>query len=246
MKNNQNRFIGFDRRLKLTWLDTTIALCQEYPDLDADAIAGNLKQYLVGELSGTEARRKTITVLLRVWVNVNEEHTGLRDEALRLAPEIGAEERLWLHWGLSLLAYPLFRDVAATVGQLSRLQGAFTKAQIQRRIIESWGQRSTVQRAVRHIMSTLADWDVVQGADVRGSYSVIPPRQTENHSLALWLLDCALQANEAEQVLLGELGQLSYIFPFDLLPFITDVRRSERFEVMRQGLDLEMVAPSNR
>jgi len=39
-----------------------------------------------------------------------------------------------------------------------------------------------------------------------------------------------------------ELGQLSYTFPFDLLPFVNDVRLSERFEVTRQGLDLEMVA----
>jgi len=145
---------------------------------------------------------------------------------------------------MSLLAYPFFRDVAATVGQLSRLQGTFTQAQIQRRMIEHWGQRTTLQRAIRRLLRTFVDWGVLRDTDVRGSYEAVPSRQTENPALALWFLDCALRANEAEQVSLRELGQLSYTFPFDLLPSLNNVRRSERFEVTRQGLDLEMVAPA--
>lgn len=237
-----NRIVGFDRRLQLDWLDATVGLCQE--TLDPSAIAEHLRQRLEREIAGTEAQRKTITVLLRIWVNVPEGDSRLRDEALQLAAQIVSEERLWLHWGMSLLAYPFFRDVAATVGQLSRLQGIFSQAQIQRRMIENWGQRTTLRRAVRRLLRTFVDWGVLRDTDVRGRYDVAPRRQTENRALALWLLDCALQANDAEQVSLRELGQLSYTFPFDLLPFVNDVRRSERFEVARQGLDLEMVAAS--
>ena len=117
-----------------------------------------------------------------------------------------------------------------------------SQAQVQRRMIENWGQRTTLRRATQRLLRTFVDWDVLRDTDVRGSYDVAPPRQMENRALALWLLDCALQANDAEQVSLRELGQLSYTFPFDLLPFVNDVRLSERFEVARQGLDLEMVA----
>lgn len=234
--------IGFDRKLQLEWLDATVGLCQE--SLDPGTIAERLQQRLASEVGGNVARRKTINVLSRIWVNVPEEHMPLRDEALGLAIQISPEERLWLHWGLSLLSYPLFRDVAATVGQLSRLQGIFSQAQVQRRITESWGQRTTLQRAVRRILRTFVAWNVLRDADVRGSYDVAPFQQTENKTLALWFLDCALQANEAEQVLLRELGQLSYAFPFELLSYINAVRLSKRFEVTRQGLDLEMVASS--
>ena len=235
-----NRIIGFDRKLQLDWLDATVGLCQG--SLDPGVVADHLRKNLEREIAGTEARRKTTTVLLRIWVNVPAEYSHLRDEALQLAAQIGSEERLWLHWGLSLLAYPFFRDVAATVGQLSRLQGTFSQAQVQRRMIENWGQRTTLRRATRRLLRTFVDWDVLRDTDVRGRYDVVLPRQTENRALALWLLDCALQANDAEQVSLRELGQLSYTFPFDLLPFVNDVRLSERFEVSRQGLDLEMVA----
>jgi hypothetical protein len=234
------QMIGFDRKLDLDWLDATVGLCQE--SLDPGAVAGQLRQKLAYEIAGDEARRKTIGVLLRIWVNVPAKVSRLRDEALQLAAKVSPEERLWLHWGMSLLAYPFFRDVAAVVGQLGRLQGTFTQAQTQRRMIENWGQRTTLQRAVQRLLRTFVDWDVMRDTDVRGSYDVAPPRRTEDRTLALWLLDCALQANEAEQVPLRGLGQLLYTFPFDLLPFIEKVRRSERFEVTRQGLDLEMVA----
>lgn len=234
------QMIGFDRKLELGWLDTTVGLYQEI--IDSRIVADHLRKRLEGEIAGTEARRKTITVLLRIWVNVPSECRSLRDEALQLASQINARDRLWLHWGMSLLAYPFFRDVAATIGQLSRLQGTFSQAQVQRRMVENWGQRTTLQRAVQRLLRTFVDWDVLRDTGTRGSYGVTSLQQTEHQALALWLLECALQANEADQIPLRELGQLSYTFLFDLLPFIGDVRRSERFEVSRQGLDLEMVS----
>ena len=234
------QIIGFDRRLDLDWLDATVAFCQQ--NVDSGWVARRLRQYLEAEVAGEEARRKTITVLSRIWVNVPDVHSCQRDEALGLVTEIAAEERLWLHWGMSLLAYPFFRDVAATVGLLSRLQGVLSLAQVQRRMIESWGERTTVQRAVRRILRTLVDWDVLQDTDERGSYDVAPSRQSQNKDLVLWFLDCALRANGYEQVPLRELAQLPYAFLFDLLRFVDDVRRCGRFEVSRQGLDLEMVA----
>jgi hypothetical protein len=235
-----NKRIGFDRRLELDWLDATVGLCQG--ELDPGIISGQLRQKLASEVRGTEARRKTITVLLRIWVNVPEDHKHLRDQALQLAIQIKPEERLWLHWGMSLLAYPFFRDIAAIVGQLGHLQGVLSQAQVQRRMIENWGQRSTLQRTTQHVMRSFIDWDVLRSADEHSSYELVPPRSTKSQVLALWLLECALQAHEAEQVSLRELGQLSYTFPFDLLPFISEIRRSKRFEITRQGLDLEMVA----
>ena len=238
-----SQMIGFDRKVQLDWLDATVGLYQQ--SLDPSVIGAQLKQRLESEISGAEARRKTATVLLRIWVNVPEKHKSLHDEALHLAGRVQPNERLWLHWGMSLLAYPFFRDVAAVVGQLGRLQGVFSLAQVQRRTIEGWGQRTTLQRAVQRLVRTFFEWGVILEAEAKGSYTLAPACKTDNRDLALWLLDCALRAHGSEQVLLQELGQLPYTFPFDLFPFIGDVRRSERFEVDRQGLDLEMVALSD-
>jgi hypothetical protein len=235
-----NRMIGFDRKLELDWLDATVAQCQS--DRDPDRVLRNLDLLLETEIIGNKARRNTLTVLMRIWVKVPEEQTEIRNEGLALATQVAPTERLWLHWGMSLLAYPFFRDVAAKVGQLGRLQGDFSQAQVQRRMTEGWGQRTTLERAVQRLVRTFVEWQVVLDAGTRGSYSLAPVHQTDNRNLALWLMDCALRANEAEQVPLRELERLPYNFPFDLTSFAGDLRGSKRFESTRQGLDLEMVA----
>jgi hypothetical protein len=236
------QIIGFDRRLQLDWLDATVGLCQD--GLKPSVVAEHLQQKLEPAISGAVARRKTITVLLRIWAKVPSEHLRLRAEGLRLASQLSANDRLWLHWGMSLLAYPFFRDVAAIVGQLSRLQGTFSQAQVRRRMIESWGQRTTLPRAIQRLTRTFVDWEVLRDTDVRGSYVTAKSVQTNSDALVLWFLDCALRANGTEEVPLRDLAQISYTFPFDLTPFVPVVRRSDRFEITRQGLDLEMVAPA--
>jgi hypothetical protein len=207
-------------------------------------IADRLRDRLTGEIAGPEARRKTVTVLSRIWVNVPGEHAGLREEALSLTERVEPDERLWIHWGMALLAYPFFRDVAATVGQLGRLQSAFSMSQVRRRIVERWGQRTTLRRAVERLVRTYLDWGVIDRTDRRGSYTIVRPRRAADRDLALWLLSCTLSASGSEQVPMRELVQLPYLFPFELQMYANDVRHSERFETSRQGLDLEMVALS--
>ena len=235
-----NRIVGFDRKLRLDWLDSTIGLCLD--GLGPSTLVERLDSRLAGEVSGNAARCKTITVLLRIWANVPEQRRNLRDEALNLASRVDPGERLWLHWGMSLLAYPFFRDVASVVGQLGNLQGTLRQAQVQRRMIEGWGQRTTVERAVQRLLRTFVEWQVLTETALRGQYAVTPSRRTENPDLVFWLFDCALRVHDAEQVQLHELARLPYVFPFDLTASVNELRLSSRFEVTRQGLDLEMVA----
>jgi len=235
-----NRFIGFDRKVQLDWLDATVAQCQI--DRNPDRVLRNVDRLLENEIVGDKARRNTLTVLMRIWLKAPADQKGIRDEGLTLATQVAPHERLWLHWGMSLLAYPFFRDVAATVGQLGRLQGVFSHAQVQRRMIEGWGQRTTLERAVQRLLRTFVEWQVLTETALRGQYTMAPTRRTENQDLAFWFFDCALRAHEAEQVPLHELAKLPYAFPFDPTPFVDAIRRSDRFEISRQGLDLDMVA----
>lgn len=235
-----SRMIGFDRKLELAWLDSVVALLQQ--GMESEAMLYELRQRLGSDITGRRVVATTATVLMRVWANVRPEHEGLRDEALSFAAHVTPGDRTALHWGMSLLAYPFFRDVSATVGNLGHLQGNFSLAQVRRRMVESWGERTTLQRAIQRAMRTLVQWGAVLDTQERGQYRLAPAQRIEEPSVALWLLHCALLANGSELVPLQGLGQLPYLFPFDLMPVVSDVRRSERFEVSRQGLDLEMVS----
>ncbi len=233
-----NRRIGFDRELSLNWLDLTAGLVQR--GLDIHQIRQELTARLADEVPGKESCRKTVTVLTRIWSRVPQGHRTLQEEALAILPLVVAEERLWLHWGMSILAYPFFRDVANVVGHLLDLQGEFESTQVLRRMQESWGQRTTLERAVQRLLRTFTNWEVIRALSSVGyTYLATPPRQTSNSELALWFLECLLHDR---QLPLAELTRSPAAFPFDLADHAASVRRSDRFEISRQGLDLEMVA----
>ncbi len=237
-----NRRIGFDRELNLNWLDLTAGLVLE--GLDIQRIRQELLERLADEIPGEKARKNTITVLTRIWVRVPREQQTLHSEALTLLPRVSSEDRLWLHWGMSLLAYPFFHDVASTVGHLLNLQGEFESTQVLRRMRESWGHRTTLERAVQRLLRTFANWGVTRAVPSAGHvYQATPPHQTSNSALALWFLECLLHDR---QLPLAELIRSPAAFSFDLADHAAGVRRSDRFDVSRQGLDLEMVAPRVR
>lgn len=240
--------IGFDRELKLPWLDLTAGLAQAGSDIAS--IRTKLMSQLAAEIPGIEACRKTVTLLTRLWVRVPAEHQALQSEAMALLPVVLPGERLWLHWGMSLLAYPFFHDVAGTVGYLFRLQGEFDSLQVRQRMRERWGQRTTLDRAISRVIQTFTDWQVATPSGVESRvYQSVPFRQTSNTALVLWFMECAIQGTRQttgqydQHLSLSQLIQSPAIFPFDLTHHLVTLRRSERFQISHQGLNLEMIAP---
>lgn len=238
------QIIGFDRELALDWLDLTAGLAQQ--GLALAQLRAELLRQLTGEIPGAEACRKTVTLLTRLWVRVPPEHQTLQTEALSLLSTVLPHERLWLHWGMSLLAYPFFHEVAGLVGRLSRLQEGFESSQVQRRMREAWGERTTLERAILRLLKTFVAWEVI--TPEAHIYRVTPQRQTENTALALWFVSCLIwsscqtNGHHQRQIALSELAQAPAAFPFDLIPHLPLLRRSNRFEISHQGLNLEMVA----
>lgn len=242
----KKQFIGFDRELNLSWLDLTAGMVQT--GLDLQQIRRRLQTRLESEITGPEACQKTITLLTRLWVRVPAEHQSLHAEALSLLPNVLPAERLWLHWGMTLLAYPFFYEVAATVGQLLRLQGEFESLQIRQRMREKWGQRSTMDRAILRVIQTFLAWNVIQPINPeRRIFGPVTPCQTTDQRLSLWFIESLIRSiyqvkeEDNAQLLFGGLIQSPAIFPFDLITHLTTIRQSKRFEISHQGMDLEMI-----
>lgn len=232
--------VGFDRKIKREWLDALadrVAQGQDVP-----ALRTYLHRLLKKEHPGDDARGKTMTVLLRIWDRLPEEHRLLREQAFDLLKSAPSEERIWLHWGMCLLAYPLFRDTATSIGRLLRLQDEFTLAQLDRRLTDAWGQRSTVKRAVQRIVRSMVEWETLADTETRGHFRSLPPRRTKSSSLQVWFLRASHLAGGKELVEADQLLSLPSSFPFKLTLARTELRRSEHFIIHRQGLDMDMVA----
>lgn len=231
--------IGFDRRVRLEWLDA--AAWKAATERDLAEVRKYLDAFLQSECRSKEARRKTITVLTRIWVRVPQQHRSLQQEALAILTEEDAAARLWLHWGMALLAYPFFCDTVEIIGRLLALQNEVSLDQIYRRLAERWGERSTVRRAAQRVVRSMVDWGVLQDTDTKGAYLPAPKKSAASERVQLWFLEALLSSQPTPSAILQQLPNLPAAFPFELDISAAAIRRSKRLEIQRQGLDLEMV-----
>ena len=234
------RIIGFDRKIRLGWLDATAEWTAQ--GLVAPAIREQLDRLLDGQVAGEgprSARRKTMTVLLHVWTAVPDEVAQLRDDGLVLLRGRGGRDRLPLHWGMCLATYPFFRDVAAATGRLLALQGAAALAQIVRRMAETWGERTTATRAVQRIVRSFVEWGVLMETGNRGTY--VPAAKIAVSGVGPWLLEAGLVSSGRREYPLRALAAGAAFYPFDMTLSAPDVSGNPRLEICRQGLDEDVV-----
>jgi HEPN domain-containing protein len=234
------RVVGIDRKIKRAWLDKV--LDQLATTTHEKELRAFLDRALKEELPGKESRAKSIGIVLRIWSGVPKERLALRDRAVALLPRITGQERLWLHWGMTVLAYPFFRDTAEVVGRLLALQDDFTTAQVQGRLVTAWGDRATSKEAAQKLLTTLVDWEVLLPTKTKGHFLLARKMTATAPELQLWLLEALLAASAAQEIEAQQLLRLPESFPFTLTIGIADLRRHESFNIHRQGLDMDMVA----
>ncbi len=236
MSQTTSTEVGFDRTIRRDWADAAVSLVAA--GLPEEQIRKELRARLESDLPGKEARRKVITILLRLWIRPVGYVQVLRNEALALWNRISPQDRLVLHWGLALAAYPFFHEFAQQVGRIARLQERFSTEQIHRRMRERFGDREVVHRAGRHVLYTFADWQVIAPEGRKGTY-----RANLSREMASWLVESEISALGSRAASLPSVVQAPALFPFQL-PGAGQIRayQAERLEFTRQGMDEEFVA----
>jgi hypothetical protein len=232
--------VGISQKIKRAWLDAV--LDRLVKTTDEAELRTFLDKHLKEELPGKESRAKTAGIILRIWSGIPPERVALRDRAVALLPRISGQERIWLHWGMTALAYPFFRDTAEVVGRLLALQDDFTSAQVQSRMLTTWGDRATTKDAAKKLINTLVDWEVLRSTKTRGHFLLARKMTASVPDLQLWLLEALLGASTADEIEAQQLLRLPESFPFTIGIEVTDLRRYDGFDIHRQGLDMDMVA----
>jgi hypothetical protein len=234
------KLVGISQKIKRAWLDAVLDRLTQTTD-EAE-LRSFLDKHLKAELPGKESRAKSIGIVLRIWSGIPSERLSLRDRAIGLLPRIPGQERVWLHWGMAALAYPFFRDTAEVVGRLLALQDDFTTAQVQGRMLSTWGDRATSKEAVQKLITSLVDWEVLRSTKAKGHFLLARKMTASTPDLQLWLLEALLAASAADEIEAQQLLRLPESFPFTISMGVADLRRYEGFNIHRQGLDMDMVA----
>lgn len=233
--------VGFDRELKLDWLNEIVE--QVSKEKDEKVIKLQMSDYLNKYgLIKNDAIRKTILVLRRIWLNVPEEHIQIRDEGIKLFHSINENDKIWLHWGMCLLAYPFFKDIAEIIGMLHTLQDEVTMEQVRRRFTERWGSRTTTKRAINRVVRSMVWWGVLDKTGKIGMYKFPKKISTDQKDLQKWFAHVLILANNSRVTPLDQLFNLNFAFPFRLTIDGYELKRSKKLSFYREGSGLEMVS----
>ena len=244
--NRRKAQIGFSQRIRLEWLEQTANLI--LAGNDKTAVNDSLQELLQDKVSvGGQAvrgnREKIITILLKTWLTIPRGLENLRDEGLSILQGLPRKNRIVVHWGMALAAYPFWGAVAAHTGRLLRLQGTAAAAHVQQRVKEKYGERETASRAARRVLRSYIDWGVLAETQDKGIYAHGKQYLIQDPMLIAWLVEASLYGRPVGSADIKDLLGSPSIFPFRLAHVSAEqvVSLSPRLDILRHGLDDDLV-----
>jgi hypothetical protein len=243
--NNRLKQIGFSQRIHLEWFEYTAGLV--LAGKTKNEIRLELNDFLQDKLSTDgmakrNSREKTISILMKCWVDVPKELKSFREDGLNILRNLSSDNHLAMHWGIVMAVYPFWGIVAETAGRLLRLQGTVAASQVQRRVRELLGERETVSRATRRVLRTFIDWRVLEETEKKGIYKQKNIKNLTDIRLIVWLIEAVLISKSSSQLSLKTIINNPSIFPFNMdLPNSKILEESVRMEIYQHGFDKRMI-----
>ncbi len=248
--NEDRPQVGFNRYLKLEWLDYAASLM--LAGMPVAQIKLALEDLLKDQLSvGSQAvrgsRGKTVSMLLSIWVTAPKSLLWLRDSALEQMRRLPAAEHLPFHWGMSMTVYPFFGMAAESAGRALHLQGSVSVGLLKTRLCEQYGQRETVLRSTRYTLQCFSSWGLLHEVkEQSGVYDLSARHVLQEARIAAWLLAAALTSSGVQMAALKSLAQSPRLFPFQIEAGRHLIEEGGPLEYFRQGLDEEMVTVKSK
>ena len=207
--NSPSPQIGFDRFIQLEW--ASIALRIRVGTANAE----DLEKLIDGTHSGLAAKKKTRTVLNRLWLEPLPELIEFCERGVQIFRKSPGTSVAALTWGMALASYPFFGRVAEIVGRLTSLQGDCTSVEIHRRMAEIYGEREGTRRMTNMVLQSQADWGAIERPN-RGQQVVRKqPLNLDGSDIVPWLVEaCVRHGGRAYSV--ASLDSNPRIYPFQL------------------------------
>jgi hypothetical protein len=114
--------IGFRRNIYLNWMDAAAAYCIETPD--PAELRARLDPVVAQQIASPKTRRIALDILVTIWGKSVQVHPALHTDAVALFTSSSTvSDRVWLHYGMTLLIYGFFPRERAGHGPAQPLPG---------------------------------------------------------------------------------------------------------------------------
>jgi hypothetical protein len=207
--NSTRPQIGFDRFIQLDWAAAALRVRAGVSSLD------DLTDLIDATHSGPAAKKKTRTVLNRLWLEPRPDLADFAERGVKMYREAPDTPVSALTWGMALATYPFFGKVAEIVGRLTALQGDCTSAEVHRRMAEIFGEREGTRRMTNMVLQSQASWGAIERVDRGKRILRRPSIDLDGSPVAAWLVEaCVRHAGRSLSV--AGIGSNPIIYPFSL------------------------------
>ena len=203
------KMVGLSRPIKIEWLNKTVELIKE--GKTTDEISKELKFYLSFEVKDETNLNKTRSSLIKIWVKTPDEYNEIKEHALKIYDNENTN-RLLVHWCMMLLVYPVFSDTTSLIGKMADIQGTFTTSWLKQKLLDLWGERTTLLYSVDKILQTLKNIGAIENIK-QGEYKIKNYEiQNEAEKSLIVMTIIAIKIKAYYEV--TELSEISQMFPF--------------------------------
>ncbi|MFC4660777.1 hypothetical protein [Oceanobacillus aidingensis] len=225
--------VGFDQKVLLHHLDYT---ANQTKKLSRKEMYTILDGYLRDDITGAKSRKNAITMLMKIWYLVDEDLKPIRDEVLDEFNQLTNEERLFVHWGLTIAAYPFFKDVANEFGRLFHLQDEVSSKAISKRMKEAYGDRRRVEVATSAVLMSMKAWNIIQPVE-KSIYTIDEKIVITNPLIQSFFVHVLLKVLNSDSLHVDLIENHQLFFPFNCEINITELRERKIFSFYRQGVN---------
>lgn len=234
--NSTTPQIGFDRFIQLEWVAAALKYRAGFASID------ELNDLLDAAGLGVAARKKTRTVLNRLWLEPRPELMNFANRGIEIykaSPDVSVSA---LTWGIAIATYPFFGKVSELVGRLSAIQGDCTSAEVHRRMSEVYGEREGTYRTTNMVIQSQANWGAIERVEKGKRLVRLAPIILNNNQLIVWLVEAAIRYT-GNPVSMQSLQSMAALYPFifsKLLIYL--VSNSPILEIRSEGSNNQFVA----
>lgn len=223
--------LGIRQTVKRRWMDQ--ALRAVVAGTDEASIRKELMMMLADDETqhgerGAEQYSKNIA-LLAAWFAPKDGLDVFVGQLVDLARKVDSRDWVALHWAVLAGSYPFFYAVSSVVGRLLSMQEKVAKAQIQRRIEETYGTPGMLERNLRYAIAILIEFGFLGPTDEKGVYCRGDLVPVDNDMMAMMLWKAALHATRGGRLPASALRNSPAFFPF-AMPMVFPSQFRDAFE----------------
>ncbi|KVU91784.1 hypothetical protein WK76_14575 [Burkholderia ubonensis] len=228
--------IGFDRFIPLEWAAVALRVRADLATLE------NMDAALDAAGLGVAARKKTRTVLNRLWLEPRPELADFAERGVAIFKSAPSVPIAAMTWGMAIASYPFFGKVAELVGRISALQGDCASAEVHRRMSETYGEREGTYRMTNTVLQSQASWGAIERVEKGKRLVRLKPIVVSDEQTVAWLVEAALRY-VGKAVSVSAMPSLAVLYPFVLdQPIGYLASKSPNLDVRSEGTGNQLIS----